>query len=294
MVQFLVMAFCIWSWLTLLPSFAQEPQEMVNPPSAPPPGPQMPLVENMSQAEGLAIFERHAAELKQLPGVVAVWLEADGIHVYTHNPAVLPTEVEGLPVMAVTSLGDGKAQKEVSPLPDGQCGPGTHWDAEVKRCKRTVPLPVPPPVYLPPPPGVIVLRPGGVREQAESCPEGFNEIVERGDWHFCVDPGHPETIPLMMVPPIAGIPYEECLAILERHREELHQIPGVQGTGLGAEGIVVETDNPALLPSEVEGLPIKAEPPRLRREADHSIFRGRSRVGARGFFFVPAKKTLDG
>ena len=64
-----------------------------------------------------------------------------------------------------------------------------------------------------------------------------------------------------MAPPIAGIPYEEALAILERHREEIMRLPGVQSVGMGHEGIVVEIDNPAVLPPEIEGLPIKPTPP---------------------------------
>ncbi len=64
-----------------------------------------------------------------------------------------------------------------------------------------------------------------------------------------------------MAPPIAGIPYEEALAILERHREEIMRLPGVQSVGMGNGGIVVETDNPAVLPLEIEGLPIKPIPP---------------------------------
>jgi hypothetical protein len=59
------------------------------------------------------------------------------------------------------------------------------------------------------------------------------------------------------VPPIAGIPYEEALKILERRREELEQLPGVGSVGMGDKGIVVETDNPAVVPKEIEGLPIE-------------------------------------
>jgi len=264
----------------LLPPPVPPPPPQLTPPRTPPPSappetpaiPKPPGIAGIPYEEALAVFEHRAEELKQLPGVVAVWLEADGIHVYTSDPAVLPTAIEGLPVTSVTSLGDGETQKEIFPPPSLQCGSGTQWDTGVGRCKRTVPLVVSPPVYLPPPSGVIVLRPGGVREQADSCPEGFKEVIERGDWHFCIDPGHPEPVPPLMVPPIAGIPYEECLAILERHREELLQISGVKSVGMGAEGIVVEIDNAAILPLEVEGLPIKAIPPTgLRMDANHTL-----------------------
>lgn len=156
---------------------------------------------------------------------------------------------------------EGPSEK-AGPSPEQQCGPDAHWDATVGRCRRDVPLTIPPPKLLPPPPGVIVLRPGGVKEQADSCPEGFKEHVSLGGWRFCVDPEHPEPIPPLMIPPIAGIPYEEALKILERHREELMKLPGVEAIGMSAEGIEVETNNPAVLPQEVEGLPIKPIPPK--------------------------------
>jgi len=158
---------------------------------------------------------------------------------------------------------EGPQQEGIGSPPEQQCGPYAHWNAEVGRCRRDVPPPdIPlPPQFLPPPPGVIILRPGGVREQADSCPEGFKEHVSLGGWRFCIDLEHPETIPPLMAPPIAGIPYEEALAILERHREEIMRLPGVQSVGMGNGGIVVETDNPAVLPLEIEGLPIKPIPP---------------------------------
>src|SRR5262245_46149937 len=63
------------------------------------------------------------------------------------------------------------------------------------------------------------------------------------------------------LPSIAGIPYAEAGLIVERHREELMRLPGVQRIGLGPEGILVYTDVPAALPAEIEGLPIKPLPP---------------------------------
>src|SRR6266571_9004071 len=74
--------------------------------------------------------------------------------------------------------------------------------------------------------------------KAGGLPISFNEDVSHG-WRFCFDPKHPEPIPPLMAPPIAGIPYEEALAILERHREELMRLPGVQSVGMGNGGIVV-------------------------------------------------------
>jgi hypothetical protein len=63
------------------------------------------------------------------------------------------------------------------------------------------------------------------------------------------------------LPPVAGVPYAEAGLIVERHREELMRLPGVQGVVLGPEGILVYTDYPAALPVEIEGLPIKPLPP---------------------------------
>jgi hypothetical protein len=110
---------------------------------------------------------------------------------------------------------------------------------------------------LPPPDGVIVLKPGKVREQAEACPEGFEEVEGYGGWRFCVDPHNPEPIPPLWSPPIAGIPFEEAEKILARHQQALIRLSGVGGVGLGSEGIEVEADDPAAVPSNVEGLPIK-------------------------------------
>lgn len=64
-----------------------------------------------------------------------------------------------------------------------------------------------------------------------------------------------------MRPRIEGIPYEEVLAVHQRHVRELADLPGVQMVGLGAKGILVRTDLPAVIPSTVEGVPVRVEPP---------------------------------
>jgi hypothetical protein len=63
-----------------------------------------------------------------------------------------------------------------------------------------------------------------------------------------------------MEPPIAGIPYEKALEILERHQDELMELPGVGAVGMGADGIEVNTNNPAAVPADIEGLPVKVLP----------------------------------
>lgn len=50
------------------------------------------------------------------------------------------------------------------------------------------------------------------------------------------------------------------------------QLAGVNSVGLGEEGILVFTSNPALVPQEVEGLPVKTFPPlEPAMPADHSL-----------------------
>jgi len=84
---------------------------------------------------------------------------------------------------------------------------------------------------------------------AESCPEGFEETID-SDWRFCLNPGLSSTIPNLMTPPVAGIPYVQAEAIRERHSVELGQLPGVTRVGLGAEGIIVLTDHPEVAGSQ--------------------------------------------
>lgn len=356
MVRTLLIMTFVWSWMLPLQTWAGAPQETAGPPpeTLSPPLAELPIV-GIPFEEAIAILERHKEELRDLPGVEEVGLNAEGIVVYTDNPAVLPTAVEGLPIKprppmgirvvgkpltearailkrhkkelkqlpGVEEVGLGpegievytenpavlpkvvegvpikprppsrpaaqvpasEPQQQVSPRPKQECGPEAHWDATAGRCRRNAPLAVSPPPLLPPPPGVIILRLGGVREQADSCPEGFQEYVSLGGWRFCLDPAHPEPIPPLMAPPIAGIPYEECLMILERHQAELMRLPGVNSVGLGEVGIHVFTDNPAVVPREVEGLPIKTFP-RLEpaKPANHTdIIRIRPLHGAVSF-----------
>ena len=184
-----------------------------------------------------AIASRHRSELMQVPHVYIVGVGGKGIlvgvHVYTDSqgkkPTTLPAALDALP-------------------------------ADVEG----LPLQLHPLYVLPPPPGVTILRPNGVREAAEACPRAFVEYSQFG-WTFCIDRRNPQPIPdsqsisAMMTPPIAGIPYEECLKILERHRDDLMQLDGVKGVGIGSEGISVYTSNPDIVPSELEGLPVKTK-----------------------------------
>jgi hypothetical protein len=60
--------------------------------------------------------------------------------------------------------------------------------------------------------------------------------------------------------PIAGMPYEEAVAIYQRQRLVLKQIEGVQDAGLGDDGIYVYAEESADVPLAVDGLPVKRLP----------------------------------
>ena len=189
---------------------------------------ELPQIAGRPYEEVQAIVTRHRKALREKPGVTGVAVGAEGITVTIRTPEVRQTLPQTIEGVPVIV--------EVFPT-------------------------------LPPPPGVIVLRKGGVREQADSCPRHFTEIV-RYEWRFCIDLDDPEPVPPMMAPPIAGIPYEEVLAIFERHREKLLPQPGFgEGVSLGAEGIIVRTRKPSAIPTEVEGLPVEVRPPMRPGEA---------------------------
>lgn len=185
-------------------------------------------IAGISEEEALKIYERHAEELRKLPGAVSVSFMAEGLVVETANPAVLPAAVEGLPVFAVPPVDPRAAggldyalsnppksppppvpepphDHEATEPPLPECPPGTYLQPGEGRCRLLNPAPssdAPEPKLLPPPSGVIVLKPGKVREQAEKCPEDFPEEVEGyGGWRFCVDPNNPQQVPPLWVPP---------------------------------------------------------------------------------------------
>lgn len=271
-----------------LPSHATEPQEPSSRLAEIFAKNQTPIA-GMPYMEAFAILKRHRPALRKLPGVEGLSLQEEGLLVYTDQPELVPSTLEGLPVITLPRLGvddppapgepaDREAlahqQEGQRAQPERDCGPYAHWVPEVGRCrvdrlpphlnKALARTPVPPPA------GVIVLRTDGKRDEAEVCPKGFREKSGRHGWRFCIDPAHPQPIPPLWKAPIAGIPFEEAQAILERHRDELWQIPGVMGHGLGAEGIVVHTDQPDLVPTEIEGLPVKTRPPVIMRPLSHT------------------------
>jgi hypothetical protein len=252
MLRLILIGACLVIGVMLLRNWTLSPQEAASQPMIPSPTREPPQIAGLPYEEAEAIVKRHRSELMKIPGVQGISIRTRGFLIQmiiysetrTIDPEVLktatrdiPATIEGLPV-------------KVKALP-----------------------------ILPPPPGVIVLRPetadqqrqacppGLLRswngrfvcyEHAETCPPGLKEMQQFG-WRVCLDSS--ETIPALWELPIAGIPFDEAMAILERHREELMRLPGVQGIGLGAEGIAIEAPDPSAFPSSVEGLLVIVTPP---------------------------------
>jgi hypothetical protein len=190
--------------------------------------PQAPPIGGVPFEEALKIVDRNASDLLQIPGVQGIGLSLFGIVVELDRSEVeVPQSIEGLPV----TTGDPSGPSPSTP---------------------------PPSRLLPPPSGVIVLRPGGVREAMQHCPADFTEKVVF-EWRFCLDPHdpHPPAIPPLWLPPVAGVPFEKALEIWKRHATEIWRISGVAGVVLIANGIVVEAANLDIaIPRNVEGIPV--------------------------------------
>ncbi|MBI3796449.1 MAG: hypothetical protein HY268_05695 [Deltaproteobacteria bacterium] len=191
--------------------------------------------EQRVEEQGRAIVARHKPELLQVPGV----------------NAVLPVPIEGQIFVEVFVYTNDKGEKPAT-LPPAILA--------LPPALEGLPLWVHVQYVMPPPRGVLILKPGLEYEQAESCPPGYYETQEKG-WRFCNSHRDPQPIPgILMGPPIAGIPIKEALKIVERNRAELMALPGVGVVGIGDTGISIEADDPAVLPTEVEGLPLEIRP----------------------------------
>ncbi|HEV8712865.1 MAG TPA: hypothetical protein VGX03_08570 [Candidatus Binatia bacterium] len=64
-----------------------------------------PPIAGIPYEQVLEIHRRHVEELGKLPGVESAGLGADGIHVWTSNPDIVPKEVEGVPVIIHPATG---------------------------------------------------------------------------------------------------------------------------------------------------------------------------------------------
>ena len=137
------------------------------------------------------------------------------------------------------------------------------------------------------------------RPNLSACPTGDTE-VQRYRWRFCLSETDPQPIPTgLLVPPITGIPYIDAEVIFQR--QDFMELPGVQSVGLGADGIVVTTDQPDLIPSTFAGLPVRTEAPQgVLRLSNHTLddleevpvpLRGGVAIGESG---APGFGTLGG
>ncbi len=159
-----------------------------------------------------------------------------------------------------------------------KCGPYEDWDFWFSECFVYEASLIPRLEYstqlsrylLRPPEGVIVLYPDGSWEEAAVCPPDFVEEAGPENWLFCRDPELHTRIPRMWNPPINGIPYEEVEEILEGHQDALMAIDGVTSVGLGSQYIFVNTDQPELVPAEIEGVPVRTLPPLILELLSHT------------------------
>ena len=139
----------------------------------------------------------------------------------------------------------------------------TDRPASVPRAIEGVPVKVVRPKVLPPPSGVILLHLDGEierREDLSACPPGFIEY-RRYRWRFCQLPDDFQPIPMdILTLPIGSIPFTGARKISARHYERLMKLPGVTSVVLWAEGLMVRTSRPELVPSAIERLPVKTAP----------------------------------
>jgi hypothetical protein len=77
------------------------------------------------------------------------------------------------------------------------------------------------------------------------------------DWTFCMPPRYAGLPPSgMLLPPIAGISRVDAANAVERNREKLMKLPGVQGIQLTDDGLLIYTTDPTKLPPHIEGVPV--------------------------------------
>lgn len=119
-----------------------------------------------------------------------------------------------------------------------------------------VPVKLQPAYILPPPAGVVVVAPDGTTSIQSVCPAQY-EVAPMFDWQFCMPPRYAGIPPsAMLLPPIAGIARVDAANAVERNRNKLMKIPGVQGIQLTDEGLLIYTTDPTKLPPHVEGVPV--------------------------------------
>ncbi|MGH7964797.1 MAG: hypothetical protein ACRERD_23775, partial [Candidatus Binatia bacterium] len=193
----------------------------------------LPPVAGVPRAKALNILERHRAALMRLPGVESIGLGSNAIIVSTENPGVLPIQIEGIPVEARLPMR----------LPSSGGLPYKEAEAILERNKEWL------------------MRLPGV-DDVQLGVEGIVISTKNPDLVPPIVEGLPVKANLSLLAfPVAGRSHAETKAILERNRQKLLQLPDAEEVKLGFDGIYVVTDNPSVLPKEVEGIPVKQQHP---------------------------------
>jgi hypothetical protein len=198
--------------------------------AATPPTARSPLDPVIPPEQQEAIVARHRDRLRAIPGVMGIGIEGGAtllVDVFVHTdqngrkPAALPDVLRAIP-----------------PFLDA------------------VPVKVQPHYILPPPAGVVVVAMDGTTSIQSACPKDY-EVVQMYDWTFCMPPKYPGLPPSgMLLPPIAGKPRVDAANAVQRNRNKLVRLPGVQGIELIDDGLLIYTTDPTKLPSHIEGVPI--------------------------------------
>ena len=108
------------------------------------------------------------------------------------------------------------------------------------------------------PAGVILLHAGGVQEhqpELQACPAQYEEVRQER-WRYCNPVHDPQPLPVPKSEAIGGLRADEARAIFARHADQLRRMAGVETVSLGPQGILVTTDQPTALPTQVEGLSV--------------------------------------
>ena len=131
----------------------------------------------LTDVQMMEILTTHCPALRQQPDVLGCLPDPAGILLITDRPALMQTQVAGLPVV-------------------------------------TKP---PPPHLPPPPGVIVLHPDGPDPQPTLShCPPGYTE-QQKYRWRFCNSPANPQPIPTsLMTPPIAGVPYARAEAIFQR------------------------------------------------------------------------------
>jgi hypothetical protein len=198
--------------------------------AATPPSAGTPAAPLLSLEQQDVILARHRERLRAIPGVIGVTIETANtilVDVFVHTdqsgrkPAVLPDALRTIP-----------------PFLDA------------------VPVKLESHYILPPPEGVVVVALDGTTSIQKACPDKY-ELVPMFDWQFCMPPRYAGLPPSgMLLPPIAGISRADAANAVERNRDTLMKLPGVQEIQLTDDGVLIYTTDPTKLPLHVEGVPV--------------------------------------